>query len=196
MELSNEEKIKKIEAHFREIMLALGLDVDWDESLVKTPHRVAKMYVNEIFSGLDEGNEPRIMTVNNGDWETVKYSQMILEKDIPFYSVCEHHFVPIVWVAHIAYIPWKKIIWLSKLNRVLEHFARRPQVQERLTEQVFERLSKILGTDDVAVIIDASHMCVSMRWVKHHWATTLTNRLWWKFLEGELRSELFSSIKK
>ena len=159
-ELSDEEKITKISYHFRNIMETLGLDLT-DDSLGGTPLRVAKMYVNEVFSGLDPRNKPSATLFEN----KFKYNQMVVEKDITFYSHCEHHFVPIYGKAHVAYISSGKVIGLSKINRIVQYFAKRPQVQERLTMQVGQQMMEFLNTEDVAVVMDANHMCVSSRGV-------------------------------
>ena len=159
-ELSDEEKITKISYHFRNIMETLGLDLT-DDSLGGTPLRVAKMYVNEVFSGLDPKNKPSATLFEN----KFKYNQMVVEKDITFYSHCEHHFVPIYGKAHVAYISSGKVIGLSKINRIVQYFAKRPQVQERLTMQVGQQMMDYLNTEDVAVVMDANHMCVSSRGV-------------------------------
>ncbi len=159
-EMSDEEKITKISYHFRNIMETLGLDLT-DDSLSGTPNRVAKMYVQEVFSGLDPKNKPAATLFEN----KFKYDQMVVEKDITFYSHCEHHFVPIYGKAHVAYISSGKVIGLSKINRIVQYFAKRPQVQERLTMQVGEQLMEYLNTKDVAVVMDANHLCVSSRGV-------------------------------
>jgi GTP cyclohydrolase I len=159
-EMSDEEKITKISYHFRNIMETLGLDLT-DDSLSGTPLRVAKMYVQEVFSGLDPKNKPAATLFEN----KFKYDQMVVEKDITFYSHCEHHFVPIYGKAHVAYISSGKVIGLSKINRIVQYFAKRPQVQERLTMQVGEQLMEYLNTKDVAVVMDANHLCVSSRGV-------------------------------
>ncbi len=158
--LSNEEKILRIAHHFKVIMETLGLDLT-DDSLSGTPMRVAKMYVNEVFSGLDPKNKPEATLFEN----KFKYNQMIVEKDITFFSHCEHHFVPIYGKAHVAYISSGKVIGLSKINRIVQYYAKRPQVQERLTMQVGKQLMEDLQTEDVAVVIDANHLCVSSRGV-------------------------------
>lgn len=168
-ETSNEEKKEKISILFAEIMDVLGLDLS-DDSLKGTPNRVAKMYVEEIFSGLNPKNKPNIALFEN----KYQYNQMLIEKDITFYSNCEHHFVPIIGKAHIAYISSGKVIGLSKLNRIVQYFAKRPQVQERLTNQIANELKTVLKTEDVAVIIDAKHLCVSSRGVKDDTSTTIT----------------------
>lgn len=169
-DLDDEEKIEIIEKHFKEIMLTLGLDL-LDESLRGTPHRVAKMYVKELFSGLNPENEPA-MTLFTNDYH---YNEMLVEKNIQFYSNCEHHFVPIIGKVHIAYISSGKVIGLSKLHRVVNYFARRPQVQERLTMQIGNALKTALMTEDVAVLVDADHQCVSSRGVKDQTSSTITS---------------------
>jgi len=167
--ITDEEKKEKIAYLFGEIMDILGLDLT-DDSLKGTPKRVAKMYVDEIFSGLNPKNKPKIALFDN----KYKYNQMLVEKNITFYSNCEHHFVPIIGKAHVAYISSGKVIGLSKLNRIVQYYAKRPQVQERLTNQIAEDLKAILQTDDVAVIIDAKHLCVSSRGVKDDTSSTVT----------------------
>jgi len=168
-DLSDAEKKNRISNLFAEIMNVMGLDLS-DDSLRGTPDRVAKMYVDEIFSGLDPKNKPKIALFDN----KYRYEQMLVEKDITFYSNCEHHFVPIIGKAHIAYISSGKVIGLSKLNRVVQYFAKRPQVQERLTNQIATELKQVLETEDVAVIIDAKHLCVSSRGIKDDTASTVT----------------------
>lgn len=168
--------------HFREIMRLLGLDLD-DPSLRDTPYRVAKMYLRELFIGLDPANEPQVRTFPN----TYGYKQMVVEKDIRVRSVCEHHFVPIIGVAHVAYIPTDKVVGLSKLNRIVDYFARRPQVQERLTTQIATFLEEKLGTPHVAVIVDAKHYCVSLRGIQDEASRTLTYELRGHFQEAETR---------
>ena len=167
--ISDEEKKGKIALLFEEIMNVMGLDLT-DDSLKGTPKRVAKMYIDEIFSGLNPSNKPKIALFEN----KYRYNQMLVEKNITFYSNCEHHFVPIIGKAHLAYISSGKVIGLSKLNRIVQYFAKRPQVQERLTNQIANELSKILGTDDIAVIIDAKHLCVSSRGIKDESSATVT----------------------
>ena len=166
---SDEEKKEKIALLFGEIMDVMGLDRT-DDSLQGTPKRVAKMYIDEIFSGLNPDNKPKIALFEN----KYKYNQMLVEKNITFYSNCEHHFVPIIGKAHVAYISSGKVIGLSKLNRIVQYYAKRPQVQERLTNQIAEDLKAILQTEDVAVIIDAKHLCVSSRGVKDDTSSTVT----------------------
>jgi GTP cyclohydrolase I len=187
--LSDEEKMDKIEKHFREIMLTLGLDLR-DDSLRGTPRRVAKMYVQEIFNGLDPRNQPKIALFEN----KYKYHEMLVEKNITFYSNCEHHFVPIVGKAHVAYISNGKVIGLSKINRIVQYFAKRPQVQERLTVQIASYLKKTLGTEDVAVIIDAMHMCVSSRGIQDQTSSTVTSHYSGQFKSEARRSELLQYI--
>jgi GTP cyclohydrolase IA len=189
-ELTDEEKIQKIEAHFREIMDTLGLDLQ-DDSLNGTPRRVAKMFVKEIFSGLNPDNQPSISLFEN----KFKYRQMLVEKGIRLQSFCEHHFLPIYGVVHIGYIASNNVIGLSKLNRIVEHFGRRPQVQERLTMQIANELKQVLGTEDVAVYIDAKHMCVEMRGVQHEHCSTVTTEYSGKFLNENVRAEFLQSIR-
>ena len=167
--LSDDDKKKKIAVLFEEIMDVLGLDLT-DDSLKGTPERVAKMYIDEIFSGLNPKNKPKVALFDN----KYQYNQMLVEKDITFYSNCEHHFVPIIGKAHVAYISSGRVIGLSKLNRIVQYYAKRPQVQERLTNQIAEELKGILGTEDVAVIIDAKHLCVSSRGIKDDTSATVT----------------------
>jgi GTP cyclohydrolase I len=168
-DMSNDEKKQRISILFSEIMDVLGLDLT-DDSLQGTPDRVAKMYVEEIFSGLDPKNKPKIALFDN----KYQYNQMLVEKNIKFYSNCEHHFVPIIGKAHIAYKSSGKVIGLSKLNRIVQYFAKRPQVQERLTQQIANELKTVLQTEDVAVIIDAKHLCVSSRGVQDDTSATVT----------------------
>ncbi len=167
--LSDEQKILLIEDKFREIMNVLGLDLR-DDSLNGTPHRVAKMFVKEIFSGLNPENLPKISVFDN----KFKYGEMLVEKNINMNSTCEHHFLPIVGKAHVAYVSSGQVVGLSKINRVVDYFARRPQVQERLTVQIANELKRILKTEDVAVIIDAKHLCVSSRGIQDESSSTIT----------------------
>jgi len=187
--LTDAEKMAKIERHFKAIMETLGLDLT-DDSLQGTPKRVAKMYVKEIFSGLNPDNKPKISLFEN----VYKYDQMLVEKNITFYSNCEHHFVPIMGKAHVAYISSGKVIGLSKLNRIVEYFAKRPQVQERLTMQIASELKKILETEDVAVLIDAKHLCVSSRGIKDESSSTVTSSYSGKFLEESTRKEFLKYL--
>jgi GTP cyclohydrolase I len=189
-EMSEEEKMATIEHHFRAIMDTLGLDLT-DDSLKGTPKRVAKMYVKEIFSGLNPDNKPKVALFEN----KYQYNQMLVEKDITFYSNCEHHFVPIFGKAHVAYISNGKVIGLSKLNRIVQYFAKRPQVQERLTVQIAREIQKILQTEDVAVVIDAKHLCVSSRGVQDNNSATVTSFYGGKFEKEATRQELFKYIE-
>ena len=168
--LSDSEKKQRIALLFEGIMDVMGLDLT-DDSLKGTPERVAKMYIDEIFSGLNPSNKPKIALFDN----KYQYNQMLVEKNITFYSNCEHHFVPIIGKAHVAYISSGKVIGLSKLNRIVHYYAKRPQVQERLTNQIAEDLKHILGTEDIAVIIDAKHLCVSSRGIKDESSATVTS---------------------
>ena len=188
-ELSDDHKIKLIEERFREIMDILGLDLT-DDSLRGTPYRVAKMYVNEVFSGLNPANKPKIALFEN----IYKYNEMLVEKNITFYSNCEHHFVPIHGKAHVAYISSGKVIGLSKINRIVQYYARRPQVQERLTMQIGKELEEMLDTKNVAVVIDAHHMCVSSRGVKDTSSSTITSYYGGKFLEDQTRNEFLKYL--
>lgn len=168
-EISDEEKKEKIAVLFSQIMDVMGLDLN-DDSLRGTPNLVAKMYIDEIFSGLNPANKPKVALFDN----KYQYNQMLVEKNITFYSNCEHHFVPIIGKAHIAYVSSGKVIGLSKLNRIVQYYAKRPQVQERLTNQIAGELSKILETENIAVIIDAKHLCVSSRGIKDDTSATVT----------------------
>ncbi len=188
--LSDDEKKEKISILFAEIMDVLGLDLT-DDSLKGTPNRVAKMYVDEIFSGLNPENKPKIALFDN----KYQYSQMLVEKNITFYSNCEHHFVPIYGKAHIAYVSSGKVIGLSKLNRIVQYFSQRPQVQERLTNQIGRELVEILGTEDVAVIIDAKHLCVSSRGIKDESSSTITSYYGGVFNTTEKIVELQNYLK-
>ena len=170
--LSRTDKIDQIEKHFIDVMNVLGLDLN-DDSLVDTPKRVAKMYVNEIFWGLDYEAFPKCTAVDN----KMKYDEMVIERNINVQSNCEHHFVVIDGVATVAYIPNEKVLGLSKLNRVVEYFAKRPQIQERLTEQVYHALSYILDTENIGVIVDAQHYCVKSRGVEDTGSSTITSKL-------------------
>jgi GTP cyclohydrolase I len=167
--LSDTEKKERIAILFEEIMDVMGLDLT-DDSLKGTPQRVAKMYIDEIFSGLNPKNKPKVALFDN----KYQYNQMLVEKNITLYSNCEHHFVPIIGKAHVAYISSGKVIGLSKLNRIVQYYAKRPQVQERLTNQIANELKTILDTEDIAVIIDAKHLCVSSRGIKDETSSTIT----------------------
>jgi len=181
---SEDEKIAAIEERFAEIMDILGLDLT-DDSLRGTPKRVAKMYVKEIFNGLNPANKPKMALFEN----KYKYNEMLVEKNISFYSNCEHHFVPIMGKAHIAYISNGTVVGLSKLNRLVDYFAKRPQVQERLTMQIAKELQKDLGTEDVAVLIDAKHLCVASRGVEDDTSSTVTAFYGGKFKDEKVREE-------
>ena len=165
-------KIEMIEGYFRNIMHTLGLDLS-DDSLIETPKRVAKMFCNETMWGLDYEAFPKCTTVDN----KMKYDEMVVERNITVQSLCEHHILPIVGRATIAYVPKNKVLGLSKMPRIVEYFSRRPQIQERLTEQIFHALQFILETDDIAVVIDATHLCVSSRGVEDNSASTITSKL-------------------
>lgn len=183
-------KIELIAKHFKEIMHVMGLDLT-DDSLKGTPLRVAKMFVNEQFKGLDPKNKPAITLFDNH----YKYSEMLVEKDISFYSTCEHHFVPIYGKAHVAYISSGQVIGLSKLNRIVEYFAKRPQVQERMTVQIAAELKEVLQTEDVAVIVDAKHMCVASRGIKDTQSSTVTSSFHGQFTNPAVRAELLKYIE-
>ena len=170
-------------------MHILGLDLN-DKSLKDTPGRVARMYVKEVFSGLNPENKPKTTIFNNN----FKFKEMLVEKDITIYSYCEHHFVPIFGKAHIAYFPNGHVIGLSKLNRIAQYYAKRPQVQERLTIQIANELKETLGSEDVAVIIDANHMCVASRGVNDVNSSTVTSSFHGKFLNESVRSELLKYV--
>lgn len=176
------DKEAQIAYHFAEIMRLLGLDLS-DPSLRDTPKRVAKMYLHELFIGLNPAHAPTIRLFPN----TYGYDQMVVEKEIRVRSVCEHHFVPIIGVAHVAYIPRAYVVGLSKLNRIVDYFARRPQVQERMTQQIADFLETHLDTPDVAVIIDAKHYCVSMRGIQDEASRTLTYAFRGRFQRNETR---------
>jgi len=188
--ISDEEKKEKIAILFKEIMNVIGLDLT-DDSLKGTPKRVAKMYIEEIFSGLNPINKPKIALFDN----KYQYNQMLVEKNITFYSNCEHHFVPIIGKAHIAYISSGKVIGLSKLNRIVQYYAKRPQVQERLTNQIAEDLKNALQTENIAVIIDAKHLCVSSRGIKDDTSATVTAYYGGEFNTPSKINELLNYLK-
>jgi GTP cyclohydrolase I len=188
--LDDELKIEMIEKNFKEIMHILGLDLS-DDSLKDTPKRVAKMYVQEVFSGLNPDNKPQPTLFEN----KFKFNEMLVEKNITIYSYCEHHFVPIIGKAHIAYFPKNNVIGLSKLNRIAQYYAKRPQVQERLTVQIANELKEILQTDDIAVLIDADHLCVASRGVNDVNSSTITSSYHGKFLNDENRKEFISHVR-
>ena len=185
-----ESKISTISHHFHEIMVALGLDLT-DDSLRDTPQRVARMYVNELFSGLDPENEPDAMLFDN----KYNYREMLVEKNITVFSCCEHHFVPIVGKAHVAYISSGQVIGLSKINRIVQYYSRRPQVQERLTEEIATALKNALSTEDVAVVIDAVHFCVASRGINDTNSSTVTSHYSGKFKNGTMKKEFLSAIR-
>lgn len=188
-EMDEEEKIERIEKHFHQIMHILGLDLN-DDSLKGTPRRVAKMYVKEVFSGLNPKNRPHARLFEN----KYNYDQMLVEKDITFYSHCEHHFVPIYGKAHVAYFSAGKVIGLSKINRIVQYFSKRPQVQERLTVQIGKEMERVLMTGDIAVVIDANHMCVASRGVGDTNSKTGTAYFSGKFNDENIRREFLNYI--
>ncbi|QKG52079.1 GTP cyclohydrolase I FolE [Hymenobacter sp. BRD67] len=189
---TDDEKITAISGHFHAIMQELGLDLT-DDSLAGTPRRVAKMFVQEWFKGLNPEHRPEVRLFDN----RYQYQQLLIERDITLFSCCEHHFVPIIGKAHIAYLPGEHVVGLSKLNRVVQYYARRPQVQERLTRQVAEHLRQSLGTDDVAVLIEADHLCVMSRGVNDTSSSTITSEYGGRFLEDStLRNEFLRQIGK
>lgn len=189
-DISDEEKMAIIEDKFRDIMETMGLDLT-DDSLRGTPHRVAKMFIKEIFYGLNPENKPKISVFEN----KFKYNEMLVEKNINMNSTCEHHFLPIVGKAHVAYISNGEVIGLSKINRIVDYYARRPQVQERLTVQIANELREILKTDDVAVIIDAKHMCVSSRGIQDESSSTVTAEYSGKFKDKAVRDEFLRYLE-
>ena len=189
-DISNEEKIAKIQENVKEILETLGMDLT-DDSLQGTPKRVAKSFVNEIFMGLDPANMPKASTFENN----YNYGEMLVEKNIIVYSTCEHHLLPIVGRAHVAYISDGRVIGLSKMNRIVEYFSKRPQVQERLTMQVVQAMQEALGTQDVACVIDAKHLCVNSRGIKDIESSTVTSEFGGKFKERDVRREFLDYIK-
>ncbi len=188
--MKDDEKIKIIADHFKTIMQTLGLNLK-DDSLKDTPQRVAKMYVKEVFSGLNQANEPGVTLFEN----KYQYNKMLVEKGITLFSYCEHHFVPIVGKVHVAYISKGKVIGLSKINRLVQYYAKRPQVQERLTNDIAEGLKKAIGTDDVAVVIDAVHLCVASRGIRDTNSSTITVNYSGKFINEGTKNEFLSLIK-
>ncbi len=187
--LSREDKIEYIREHFAAILEILGLDLE-NESLRSTPERVAKMYVDELFSGLDPYNKPQLSLFQND----YGYDQILVEKDISFHSICEHHFLPIIGRAHVGYIPKRKVIGLSKINRLVSYYASRPQVQERLTVQILEAMRLALDTQDVAVWLQATHLCVTSRGIKDRASTTITTKYSGEFLEEGRRKEFIDHL--
>jgi GTP cyclohydrolase I len=188
-DLTDDQKIDTIEGHFKEIMHTLGLDLK-DDSLKNTPRRVAKMYVKEIFSGLNPANKPTITLFEN----KYGYNQMLVVKDISLYSMCEHHFVPIFGKAHVGYMANGNVIGLSKLHRLVKYYAKRPQVQERMTKQIAEAIKSTLKINDVAVIVEARHMCVECRGVEDTNSTTVTSAISGQFLREATRNEFTKFI--
>lgn len=189
-DLSDEDKIKNIQEHVEGIMHTLGLDLA-DDSLKGTPLRVAKMYVKEIFSGLNDKNKPKMSTFEN----KYKYGEMLVEKNITVYSTCEHHLLPIVGKAHVAYISSGRVVGLSKMNRIVDHYAKRPQVQERMTMQIVKDLQKALNTKDVACVIDAKHLCVNSRGIRDIESSTVTSEFGGQFKNQDVRKEFLDYIK-
>lgn len=188
--LSNSEKIDIIKDDVRHIMETLGLDLT-DDSLKGTPNRVAKMFVNEIFGGLDPNKKPGSSTFEN----KYQYGEMLVEKNITVYSTCEHHLLPIVGKAHVAYISNGTVVGLSKMNRIVDYFAKRPQVQERLTIQIVKELQSVLNTEDVACVIDAKHLCVNSRGIRDIESSTITSEFGGKFKSKEVKREFLDYIK-
>jgi GTP cyclohydrolase I len=189
-ELSSDEKINIIKDDVKHIMETLGLDLS-DDSLKGTPNRVAKMFVNEIFGGLDPANKPKASTFDN----KYQYGEMLVEKNITLYSTCEHHFLPIVGRAHVAYISNGTVVGLSKMNRIVDYFAKRPQVQERLTIQIVKELQKVLNTKNVACVIDAKHLCVNSRGIRDIESSTVTSEFGGKFKDKETKREFLDYIQ-
>ena len=189
-DISDADKIEKIQENVREILQTLGMDLT-DDSLKGTPKRVAKSFVNELFAGLNPANRPHLSTFDNN----YKYGEMLVEKNIVLYSTCEHHLLPIIGRAHVAYISKGRVIGLSKMNRIVDFFAKRPQVQERLTMQVVQALQEALGTEDVACVIDAKHLCVNSRGVRDVESSTVTAEFGGKFKNKDTKSEFLDYIK-
>ena len=189
-DISDKEKIEKIQENVKEILETLGMDLT-DDSLQGTPKRVAKAFVNELFMGLNPQNKPSASTFEN----TYKYGEMLVEKNIIVYSTCEHHLLPIIGRAHVAYISNGKVIGLSKMNRIVEYYAKRPQVQERLTMQVVQAMQEALGTQDVACVIDAKHLCVNSRGIKDIESSTVTAEFGGAFKNKETKREFLDYIK-
>jgi GTP cyclohydrolase I len=189
-DISDDEKIERIKKDVENILLTLGMDLT-DDSLKGTPNRVAKMFVKEIFGGLNPAKKPNASTFEN----SYKYGEMLVEKNITVYSTCEHHLLPIIGRAHVAYISNGRVVGLSKINRIVEFYSKRPQVQERLTMQIVQELQIALGTQDVACIIDAKHLCVNSRGIKDIESSTVTSEFGGKFKEEQTRRELLEYIK-
>lgn len=189
-DITDDEKIEKIKKDVESILLTLGMDLT-DDSMKGTPNRVAKMFVKEIFGGLNPARKPKASTFDNN----YKYGEMLVEKNITLYSTCEHHLLPIIGRAHVAYISNGTVIGLSKMNRIVEYYAKRPQVQERLTMQIVQELQQALGTDDVACVIDAKHLCVNSRGISDIESSTVTSEFGGKFKEPQARREFLDYIK-
>ncbi|MEG2102068.1 GTP cyclohydrolase I FolE [Flavobacterium sp. YO12] len=189
-DLSDDEKIEKIKKDVENILQTLGMDLT-DDSIKGTPNRVAKMFVKEIFGGLNPSKQPKASTFDNN----YKYGEMLVEKNITVYSTCEHHLLPIIGRAHVAYISSGRVIGLSKMNRIVEYYAKRPQVQERLTMQIVQELQKALGTEDVACVIDAKHLCVNSRGIKDIESSTVTSEFGGKFKDPQTKREFLDYIK-
>ena len=189
-DLSDEQKIEAIKKDVESILLTLGMDLT-DDSLKGTPNRVAKMFVKEIFGGLNPNKKPNSSTFEN----QYRYGEMLVEKNITLYSTCEHHLLPIIGRAHVAYISNGKVIGLSKMNRIVDYFAKRPQVQERLTMQIVQELQKVLNTDDVACVIDAKHLCVNSRGIRDIESSTVTAEYGGQFKNELKRREFLEYIK-
>jgi len=189
-DLTDDEKIEKIKKDVENILQTLGMDLT-DDSIKGTPNRVAKMFVKEIFGGLNPAKQPKASTFDNN----YKYGEMLVEKNITVYSTCEHHLLPIIGRAHVAYISSGRVIGLSKMNRIVEYYAKRPQVQERLTMQIVQELQKALGTEDVACVIDAKHLCVNSRGIKDIESSTVTSEFGGKFKDPQTKREFLDYIK-
>lgn len=189
-EIADDQKIELIKKDVENILRTLGMDLT-DDSIKGTPNRVAKMFVKEIFGGLNPDRKPKASTFQNH----YKYGEMLVEKNITLYSTCEHHLLPIIGRAHIAYISNGSVIGLSKMNRIVDYFAKRPQVQERLTMQIVQELQKVLGTHDVACVIDAKHLCVNSRGIRDIESSTVTSEFGGKFKEEQTRREFLDYIK-
>ena len=186
---TDDEKIEKIQHYFKMIMEEIGLDIT-DDSLSGTPYRVAKMYVKELFYGLNPANKPKLSTFEN----KYGYKKMLVEQNITIDSACEHHFLPIIGYAHVAYIPKSKVIGLSKINRLVDYYARRPQVQERLVLQILNDLQHVLDTEDVIVSVTAKHLCVSSRGIKDQSSFTTTLEYGGRFSETAIRNEFLKIV--
>ena len=189
-DISDDEKIERIKKEVENILLTLGMDLT-DDSLKGTPNRVARMFVKEIFGGLNPAKKPSASTFENG----YKYGEMLVEKNITLYSTCEHHLLPIIGRAHVAYISNGRVVGLSKINRIVEYYSKRPQVQERLTMQIVQELQSALGTEDVACIIDAKHLCVNSRGIRDIESSTVTSEFGGKFKNERTRREFLEYIK-